>query len=97
MYGKVLERFKRTTDEENESYQLQRVVYKSKKEFNTVEFDTDENDKNEFSADENDKDKFKLYHKVRDFSHHTRKFWGVAHNIWKLRYKTLKKESSNIS
>ena len=43
------------TDEENESYEKQKVCYICKKEFNTDEFDTDENDKNEFDSDGNDK------------------------------------------
>ena len=42
------------TDEENESYEKQKVCYICKKEFDTDEFDTDENDKNEFNTDEND-------------------------------------------
>ena len=36
------------TDEENKSYEKQKVCYISKIEFNTDEFDIDENDKNEF-------------------------------------------------
>ena len=44
------------TDEENESYERQKVCYICKKEYNT-----DENDKNEFSADENDKNEFNTY------------------------------------
>ena len=42
-------------EEENESYEKQNVCYICKKEFNTDEFDADENDKNEFNTDENDK------------------------------------------
>ena len=47
-------------DEENGSYEKQKVCYICKKEFNTDEndkneFNTDENDKNEFNTDENDK------------------------------------------
>ena len=38
------------TDEENESYEKQKVCYICKKEFNT-----DENNKDEFNTDENDK------------------------------------------
>ena len=73
-----------------------------KNEFNTDEndqneFNTDENDKNDFSVDENDKNVFKLYHKVRDHCHYTGKFRRAAHNICNLRYKTHKKNSSNIS
>ena len=41
------------TDEENESYEKQKVYYTCKKDFNT-----DQNDKNEFTTDENDKNKF---------------------------------------
>ena len=33
---------------------------------------------------------FKLYHKVRDHCHYTKKFGGVAHSICNLRYKTPK-------
>ena len=52
------------------------------------EFNTNENDKNEFSADKN---VLKLYDRVKDHCHYTRKFRGAAHNICKLRYKTPKK------
>ena len=41
------------TDEENDSYEKQKVCYIYKKEF-----DIDENDKNEFNTDENDKNEF---------------------------------------
>ena len=34
--------------------------------------------KKEFSTDENDKNAFKLYHKVIDHCHYTRKFRGAA-------------------
>ena len=61
------------TDEGNESYEKQKVCYICKKEFNTDEFNTDENkfdndenDKNEFNTDENGKNAFKSCHKVRD-------------------------------
>ena len=43
-----------------------------------------------FSTDENDKNVFKLYHKVRDHCHYTRKFREAAHSICNLRYKTPK-------
>ena len=33
---------------------------------------------------------FKLYHKVRDHCHYTGKFWGAAHSICNLKYKTPK-------
>ena len=46
------------TDEENESYEKQKVCYICKKEFDTDEFVTDGNDKNEFDTDENDKNEF---------------------------------------
>ena len=61
------------TDEENESYEKQKVCYICKKKFNTDEFNTDENkfdndenDKNEFNTDENGKNACKSCHKVRD-------------------------------
>ena len=79
------------TDEENESYEKQKVCYICKKEFNTDEFSTDENDKNEFNTDENNKNAFKPCHKVRDHCHYTGKFRGAAQNICNLRYKTPKK------
>ena len=63
------------TDEENKSYEKQKVCYICKKEFST---------------DENDKNAFKLYHKVRDHCHYTGKFRGAAHSICNLRYKTPK-------
>ena len=44
----------------------------------------------EFSIDENDKNEFKLYHKVRDHCHYSRKFRGAAHSICNLRYKSPK-------
>ena len=46
------------TDEENESYEKQKVCYVCKREFNTDEFNTDENHKNEFNIDENYKNEF---------------------------------------
>ena len=46
--------------------------------------------KNIFSTDKNDENVFKLYHKVRDHCHYTRKFRGAAHSICNLRYKTPK-------
>ena len=64
------------TDKENKSYEKQKVCYICKKEFST---------------DENDKNAFKLYHKVRDHCHYTRKFRGAAHSICNLRNKTPKK------
>ena len=63
------------TDEVSKSYEKQKVCYICKKEFNT---------------DKNGKNVFKLYHKVRDHCHYTRKFKGAAHSICNLRYKALK-------
>ena len=63
------------TDEENKSYEEQKVCYIYKKEFST---------------DKNDKNAFKLYRKVRDHCHYTGKFRGAAHSICNLRYKTPK-------
>ena len=79
------------TNEENESYEKQKVCYICKKEFNTDEFDTDENDNNEFNTDDNDKNALKLYDKVKDHCHYTGKFRGAAYNICNLRYKMPKK------
>ena len=45
-------------DEENESYEKQKVWYICKKYFDTDEFDTDESNKNDSSADENDNNEF---------------------------------------
>ena len=61
-------------DEENKSYEKQKVCYIYKKEFNT--------DDNDYDDDDN-----KKYHKVRDHFHYTGKFKGAAHNICNLRYK----------
>ena len=61
-------------DEENKSYEKQKVYYIYKKEFNT--------DDNDYDDDDN-----KKYHKVRDHFHYTGKFKGAAHNICNLRYK----------
>ena len=62
------------TDEENKSYEKQKVCYLCKKNF----------------ADENDKNAFKLYNKVKNHGHYTEKFRGAAHHICNLRYKTPK-------
>ena len=43
-----------------------------------------------FNTDKSNKNKFKLYHKVRNHCHYTRKCRGAAHNICNLRYKTPK-------
>ena len=61
-------------DEENKSYEKQKVCYIYKKEFNT--------DDNDYDDDDN-----KKYHKARDHFHYTGKFKGAAHNICNLRYK----------
>ena len=62
-------------DEENKSYEKQKVCYIYKKEFNTDDNDYDDDDDN------------KKYHKVRDHFHYIGKFKGAAHNICNLRYK----------
>ena len=41
-------------------------------------------------TDKSNKIVFKLYHKVGDHCHYTRKFKGAAHSICNLRYKTPK-------
>ena len=66
------------TEEENKCYEEQKVCYICKKEFNT---------------DKNDKNSFKLYHKIRDHCHYTRKFRGAAQSICDLKYKTSKEIS----
>ena len=63
------------TDEENKSYEKQKVCFISKKEFST---------------DTNDKKAFELYHKVKDHLHYTEKLRRAAHSICNLRYKTPK-------
>ena len=54
------------TNEENKSYEKQKVCYICKKEFSTVE---------------NDGNAFKLYHEVRDHCHYVQKFRGTTHSI----------------
>ena len=60
------------TDEEIIYYEKQKLCHICKKEF---------------CYDKNEKNKFKLYQKVRDHCHYTRKFKGPAHSICNLRYK----------
>ena len=67
------------TDEENKSYEKQKVCYICKRTFST---------------NENDKNASKLYHKVREHCHYTGKFRGAAiysiYSICNLRHKTSK-------
>ena len=63
------------TDEEIKFYKRQKVCRICNKEFCY--------DKNKESA-------FRLYQKVRNHCHYTRKFRVAAHNICNLRYKVLK-------
>ena len=58
------------TDDENKSYEKQKVCYICKKEFCT---------------NKNDENEFKLNNKVRDHCHYTGKLRGAAHNICNLR------------
>ena len=60
------------TNEEKESYEKQKLCHICKKKF---------------CYDNNEKNKFKLYQKVKDHCHYTRKFRAAAHNICNLRYK----------
>ena len=64
------------TDEENELCVMQKVCYISKKLVST---------------NKNGKNVFKLYHKVRDHCHYTRKFSGAAHS------KNTKRNSGSVS
>ena len=59
-------------DDENRSYERQKVCHICKEEL---------------CNDENEKNEFKLYKKVRDHCHYTGKFKGAAHNICILRCK----------
>ena len=63
------------TDQETEFYGNQKVCHICKKEFST---------------NKNGKNTFKLYHKVRDHCHYTRKFRGAAHSICHLKYASPK-------
>ena len=64
-------------DEENKSYEKQKVCQICKKEFNTDDDNYDDHDN-------------KKYHKVGDHCHYNGKFRGTPHNICNLRYKTPK-------
>ena len=64
------------SNEENECYEMQKVCYICKRNFN---------------SDNNDENSFKIYHKVRGHCHYTGEFRGAAHSICNLRYKTPKK------
>ena len=66
------------TDEENKSYEKQKVCHICKKEF---------------CFDENQKNEFKLYQKVKDHCHCTGKFRGAPHSLCNLRYKVPKEIS----
>ena len=45
----------------------------------------------EFCYDKNEQKKFKIYQKVRDHCHYTRKVRGAAHSICNLSYNVLQK------
>ena len=64
------------TDEENKSYEKQKICFIYKKEFST-------NDDIEVALN-------KKYQKGWDHCHYTGKFRGAAHDICNLRYKTPK-------
>ena len=72
------------TDEENESYEKQKVCYICIKEFNT-----DEDDKKEFTTDENDRNAFKPYNIFRYHCHYTEKRRKAALNICNLTSKKI--------
>ena len=61
-------------DEEDKSYEKQKLCHMCKKMF---------------CNDENEKSEFKPYHKVRDHCHYIGNFRGAAHNIFNLRCKVL--------
>ena len=63
------------TDNENRFYEEQEKCHICQKEF---------------WYDKNEKNKFKLYQKVRDHFHYTRKFRGAAHSICNLNHKVPK-------
>ena len=63
------------TDDENASYEKQKVCYICKKEF---------------CYDKNEDNTFKLCQKIRDHCHFTETFRGAAHSICNLRYKVPK-------
>ena len=61
-------------DEENKSYEKQKVCYICKKGFSAADDDDDN----------------KKHHKVRDHCHYTGNYKGTAHDICNIRYKTPK-------
>ena len=67
------------TNEENRSYNKQKVCHICKKKFDTDDDDDDDDDKE--------------YRKVRDHCHYTGKYRGAARSICNLRYKTPKEIS----
>ena len=75
------------TDEENKSYEEQKVCHICKKEFSD---DDDGGGGVVDDDDDDDDDDNKKHQKVRDHCHYTRKYRGAAHNTCNLVYKTPK-------
>ena len=67
------------TDEENKSHNKQKVCYTCKNKI--------------YNAEDCSETVFKKYQKVTDHCHYTGKYRVAAHNIFNLRYNTLKEIS----
>ena len=64
------------TEKETKSYEVQQLCHICKKQF---------------CFEKNEGSEFKLYRKVRDHCHYTKKFREAAHSICNLKYKVSKK------